>query len=920
MYSRYKLEHEIKQDNKRLLSSISPGGEDKKKVVHYIGQLGPGGAERQLSNLVIYLRDHGIDSSVLTISLEGTDGHYYAYLHDHKVPVKVVQPCPLDDLRKKLPDNPQLNFTMLELIPDFLQWHILGLVNELLSLKPDVLHCWLDYSNIIGGFAGLIAGIPRIVLSGRNLNPTHFPTMNTFGFVELYKILLKSNRIVLTNNSKVGAKDYAEWLTLPPGRITVIHNGIDFTQLDPVEEQSRKNIRDSFGIDKEAPLVVGILRLSPEKRPFDFIDVIEKVKEEIHTLKVLLIGTGILTDEVRAYINQKNLEETIILLSRRNDVYSLIKASDIVLHTAEIEGTPNVLMEAQYLRVPIVAANAGGTREVLSHKMSGLVPVGDIKGLTSNVVKLLLDRKKAKKLGKAGHDFIKKRFPVGEMADKYLKVYFKTNLTTKIRKLTSNFQKYGFLATTKTICQHVKRFPVVKAVLFLILSFLYPMKVIRRFGHFIKALPSVLWDKGTRVAVRLHPLILGFICVHADRIRTWRKPAQISDKSLKKVIHVTCSFDLGGTQRQIMNLCENSEGGKFVHDTTEVFPEVNYLYRKNVQLESNRYIRGSWLSRLVGRWTLNASYRSLQVIQIYKLWRDFEYLRPDIVVGWGHEVAMLTFVAASIARVPRIVFCIRTFNPSFGWTTIGPLLFKAHKKMIPHLDEIIVNSTPLRKDYAAWQGIPEESIRVCSNGIEPHPLSDEERSAHRREIRARFDIPDEAVVVAHMGRFSEEKGQLILAKALKKVIEQHPEKAIYCILCGDGPTQKYVQNFVEFHGMPTILFAGRVDNIYAYLCAADIFVMPSDFEGMPNAMMEAMSYGLPSVSTNRTGALDVAREGQEALYVEVGSVKQLADKLSYLVERPDERRRLGDNARERLKEFSVTKMIDCFNNHLRDCI
>ena len=440
----------------------------------------------------------------------------------------------------------------------------------------------------------------------------------------------------------------------------------------------------------------------------------------------------------------------------------------------------------------------------------------------------------------------------------------------------------------------------------------------RRLWRFVYALPSVFLYKSMRLAVKLHPLLLGFLCTHAQIIRTWRKPAQISDTSPPKVLHVTCSFDLGGTQRQIMNLCENIKSGAFLHEAIEVFPEMNYLYRQNVQLERNRYVQGSWFSRLLGRWTLNASYRSTQIIQIYKLWRDFESLRPDIVVGWGHEVAMLTFVAASIARVPRIFFCIRTFNPSFGWTTIGPLLFKAHKKMIPHLDGIIVNSTPLRKDYAAWQGIPEESIRVCPNGIEPYPLSDEEWSAHRREVRARFDIPDEAVVVAHIGRFSEEKGQMILVKALKKVIEQHPEKTLYCILCGDGPTREDVRYFVEFHGMRTVLFAGRVDNIHAYLCAADIFVMPSDFEGMPNAMMEAMSYGLPSISTNRTGALDVAREGREALYVEVGSVEQLADRLSYLVEHPDERRKLGDNARERIKEFSVAKMIDRFNDRLRD--
>jgi glycosyltransferase involved in cell wall biosynthesis len=120
--------------------------------------------------------------------------------------------------------------------------------------------------------------------------------------------------------------------------------------------------------------------------------------------------------------------------------------------------------------------------------------------------------------------------------------------------------------------------------------------------------------------------------------------------------------------------------------------------------------------------------------------------------------------------------------------------------------------------------------------------------------------------------------------------------------------------------MDNVSFTGRINDVTPFLCAADIFVMPSDFEGMPNAMMEAMAYGLPCISTNRTGALDVARDNLEALYVDVGSVEQLGEKLNYLIARPDERKRLGQNARERIKKFSVDNMVRLFDKHLEEMI
>jgi glycosyltransferase involved in cell wall biosynthesis len=174
------------------------------------------------------------------------------------------------------------------------------------------------------------------------------------------------------------------------------------------------------------------------------------------------------------------------------------------------------------------------------------------------------------------------------------------------------------------------------------------------------------------------------------------------------------------------------------------------------------------------------------------------------------------------------------------------------------------------------------------------------------------------LVVIHVGRFSKEKGQMLLVRAYRKLVEGYAKDKVYCLLCGDGPTRSEVQEYINRHQLSNVLIVGQIYNIESYLNASDIFVMSSDFEGMPNAMMEAMACGLPCISTNRTGALDIARDNVEALYIDVGSVNQLVSRLCYLVQRPYERDRIGSNAKERLKEFSVSKMITTINRHLEE--
>jgi glycosyltransferase involved in cell wall biosynthesis len=236
--------------------------------------------------------------------------------------------------------------------------------------------------------------------------------------------------------------------------------------------------------------------------------------------------------------------------------------------------------------------------------------------------------------------------------------------------------------------------------------------------------------------------------------------------------------------------------------------------------------------------------------------------------------------------------------------------------MVPFTSGIIVNSTPLKHDYAEWLGIDEGRIAVCPNGIDPVTVSPRTAAQIRSQVREQFGLDDDTLLLINVGRFSAEKGQMSLMQANRVLLERPPGRRFVWLLCGDGPTMDEVQQFTREHAMRNVVFAGRTDRVRDYLLAADIFVMPSDFEGMPNAMMEAMAQGLASVSTDVSGALDVARDGQEALYFAPRDTPHLVQHLEYLFTHDEERRRMGQRAQVRMQEFTVARAVTRFTEAL----
>ncbi len=160
-------------------------------------------------------------------------------------------------------------------------------------------------------------------------------------------------------------------------------------------------------------------------------------------------------------------------------------------------------------------------------------------------------------------------------------------------------------------------------------------------------------------------------------------------------------------------------------------------------------------------------------------------------------------------------------------------------------------------------------------------------------------------IATYVGRLSEEKGVDILLKAWQDVIKHVPQALL--VIVGDGPQRIMLQQLADASGMmETVLFTGEQSDVAAYLQRSDIFVLPSRGEGMSNALLEAMSYGLPCIVSATGGNLKLIRHNETGMTFDSEDHQSLARCMIELFQKEDIAHSIGSRAEDLVKnEFSI---------------
>jgi len=249
------------------------------------------------------------------------------------------------------------------------------------------------------------------------------------------------------------------------------------------------------------------------------------------------------------------------------------------------------------------------------------------------------------------------------------------------------------------------------------------------------------------------------------------------------------------------------------------------------------------------------------------------------------------------------------------------------------ISKVICVSNGVRDSLVSSGVLPEKCI-VVYNGIDPDMKPITSASA----IKRMYGINDNEILIGTVGSLIKRKRINDLIKALDKMQTQEGSVALYgqrkslginpnvttkmgqggikCMIVGDGTEKENLQREVLRMGLQDrVIFTGFQTDAISYVNAMDIFVLPSENEGLPRVILEAMLMAKPVVAYNVTGPSELVVDGETGFLVSVKETDMFANALSKLVASDNLRRGMGEKGRMRVIErFAIDKYVNGVSN------
>lgn len=354
------------------------------RILYVITELDVGGAEQALCELASRLDRQAFAAEVACLAGKGP---LAARLRERGIPVRHIGARGKWDLRAL--------------------WRLRRLLRG-----ADIAHSFLFHANMLTRVAAIRTGVAAVVCSARVAERSR-PRRRA---LECRTQRLVDVEVCVSS----GVRDWLIAGGFSREKLAVIPNGVDADSFAGRDA----SFKAQLGLSADTPLVTTIGRLHEQKGMAYFLRAAASIRRSLPRCHFLVVGRGPLEAELKALVKQFQLESHVSLLGFTDDVAAVLRATDVFVLASLWEGMPNVLLEAMAAAVPVVATRVEGVTDIVGDGKTGLLVMPqDVPAIASAVLRLLQDPDRARAMGAAGQERVRKHFSLDVMVRRHQELY-----------------------------------------------------------------------------------------------------------------------------------------------------------------------------------------------------------------------------------------------------------------------------------------------------------------------------------------------------------------------------------------------------------------------------------------------------------------------------------------------------------------
>ncbi len=309
--------------------------------------------------------------------------------------------------------------------------------------------------------------------------------------------------------------------------------------------------------------------------------------------------------------------------------------------------------------------------------------------------------------------------------------------------------------------------------------------------------------------------------------------------SKRKILFVLGSLGAGGAERQVLRILTHLDRERFAPALYVVNREGELLD----QVPTDVPVFAYWDNRAYPR--INFPGRIL-LSQGRDLARVIEREQIDLVYDRASQMTLTASLAMKRTSVPRVSVAVGEPSRDFELLHSRFAFVKRHllRRAYRSADRVVGVSEGVRQGLIDFFDLPPAQVVTCPNLFDIEQIDNAAKAVFSQYASDRFEI-------VSVGRLSSEKGHIHLLRAIERLVNTDQLTQVRLWLVGNGPLEQELREFVDQHGLAGyVQFAGYQSNPLPYVKQAQLFCLPSLYEGLPNALIEAMICGTPVISSD----------------------------------------------------------------------